>query len=132
MEASIEDASKAITATNEKRLDLAKKLADLRQEKLSLGYTIKGKVQEGYRKALETQNNLKDEIKRLEQSAKSLSVSIENDEENLKKCQELREKLLKEWHEVNDQKSSSTMRISFALLARDLSMWMTSKPSKRR
>lgn len=104
VEASIEDASKAITATNEKRLDLAKKLADLRQEKLSLGYTIKGKVQEGYRKALETQNNLKDEIKRLEQSAKSLSVSIENDEENLKKCQELREKLLKEWHEVNDQK----------------------------
>lgn len=98
------EASKAITATNEKRLDLAKKLADLRQERLSLGYTIKGKVQEGYRKALEAQNNLKDNIKRLEQSATSLSVNITNDEENLKKCQEVREKLLKEWHEVNNQK----------------------------
>ena len=61
-------------------------------------------MQEGYRKALEAQNNLKDNIKRLEQSAATLSVNITNDEENLKKCQELREKLLKEWHEVNNQK----------------------------
>ena len=103
VEASIEDVSNAISAANEKRLDLAKTLADLRQKRLSLGYTIKGKAQEGYRKALEAQNTLKDNIKRLEQSAKTLEISIANDEENLNKCKELREELVKEWHEVNNK-----------------------------
>ena len=103
VEASIEDVSNAISAANEKRLDLAKTLADLRQKRLSLGYAIKGKAQEGYRKALEAQNTLKDNIKRLEQSAKTLEISIANDEENLNKCKELREELVKEWHEVNNK-----------------------------
>lgn len=103
IEASIEDVSKSIASANDERMKLANELADLKQKRLKLEFAIKENVQADYRKALAAQNELKDKIKSLGYSVSSLEVSIKNDEENLKKCQELRHKLRKEWHDVNAQ-----------------------------
>ena len=103
VEASIDDVSKSISSANEERMNLTKQLADLKQERLKLELSIKGDVQADYRKALDAQNELKANIRRLEQSKDSLSITIKNDEKNLKKCKELREKLLNDWHTINDQ-----------------------------
>lgn len=101
IEAQISDASKAYEAANNERMEQVKKIADLKQKRLSLEISIKNTVQADFHKMQEAKNEAMFKIKQLSDEIAFENKNIENNKKKLDDRKAYREKLIAEWKEIN-------------------------------
>lgn len=101
VESQINDIVKAANAANDKVMQKVRELSDLKQQRLTLEYSIKDKVSAEYRQKSSEQKKLQDIVSTSEKEKSSLISKNEGLQKSIDECKNIRERLLQEWHSIN-------------------------------
>lgn len=101
VEEQIADASKAYAAANEARLIKARKIGDLKNERLILELKIKDEVQSLYRTDKTKQRAAAENLDRAKREKASAEYDLDNGRRALEAFTKQREKLLEEWQSIH-------------------------------
>lgn len=101
LESEILDLSKKNEAVNKQRMEAVKQLGSLKEKKLRLEFEIEEQVTTDYRKAVSQKNEIQSQIAILERNIIIYNERLKNFNQTVEDCKSIREKLVKEWRQIN-------------------------------
>lgn len=106
IEKAITDKSQAYTNASNKRMELSKKLSELKQNKMSREFEVKNSVLKEYNSQLSEQKELAGNIEVAERELARVKTEMKGYQDDLEALKSKREKLIKEWKEIKARKLS--------------------------
>lgn len=100
----IADASKAYAASNEAHLIKARKIGELKNERLALELRIKDEVQSLYRTDKTKQRAATEDLERANRGKESAERDLDNARREFEACTKRREELLEQWRSINGRR----------------------------
>lgn len=104
VEGQIDDKAKAYKAASDERVELSKRLAEIKTKSLNRQFKIKEDVQAEYRQQYSKQQELFGKVDLLQNERKRVASDLKDAENELEGLKSKRESLLKEWKEITARK----------------------------
>lgn len=100
----LQDKAKAVSELAERRIAITSELASLKESKGIAEIKADGKVFQNYHNRHFEQTRLKMQVGELKMQASNIASKAKNAEKEIKNLAEQRERLIAQWHEINDRK----------------------------